>query len=127
MDKQLLDCPFCGQHPKSYFMGDDDGGYWAVYCGNCNGSETPFVGVHMDSEEAAIIAWNTRQHPEEGNAELMKVVNEQAKDEGLWCETVHASEAYLQKALRRLHEVIEGKTSEECGEDALTGIDINGG
>lgn len=45
---------------------------------------------------------------------IRSVVNEQAEDEGLWCDTRYASEAYLQAALRRLHEVIEGKTSEEC-------------
>jgi len=46
--------------------------------------------------------------------EVMEIVEEQANDEGLWCDAVYASEAYIQKALRRLHEVIEQKTSEEC-------------
>ena len=35
------------------------------------------------------------------------VVEEQAKDEGLWFVPITASEAYLQQELRRLHAVIE--------------------
>ena len=38
----------------------------------------------------------------------------QVEDPGLWFEAETAPEAYLQKALRRLHEAIEGKTAEEC-------------
>ena len=45
---------------------------------------------------------------------LRQVVNEQAEDEGLWFLSTTITEAYLQGALRRLHEIIEGKTSEEC-------------
>ena len=40
-------------------------------------------------------------------AQIKKLVNEQAEDEGLWFEAKYASEAYLQKALRRLHKIIE--------------------
>ena len=43
-----------------------------------------------------------------------QVVDEQAEDGGLWFVPVCASEAYLQAALRRLHEAVEGKTSEQC-------------
>lgn len=53
------------------------------------------------------------QSPKPDSA-IRQVVDEQANDEGLWCETKYASEAYLQAALRRLHEVIEGKSAEEC-------------
>lgn len=38
---------------------------------------------------------------------LTELVDEQANDEGLWCEAVYASEAYIQAALRRLHAAIE--------------------
>lgn len=38
---------------------------------------------------------------------LMKVVDEQADDEGLWLIAHFASEAYLQQALRKLHHEIE--------------------
>lgn len=38
---------------------------------------------------------------------LMKVVDEQADDEGLWFIAHFASEAYLQQALRKLHHEIE--------------------
>lgn len=51
--------------------------------------------------------------------EAKAVVNEQAEDDGLWFIPVGASEAYLQQALRRLHEVIENKTSEECARSLL--------
>lgn len=53
-------------------------------------------------------------------AEIKQVVNEQADDEALWCDCIYASEAYLQVALRRLHEVIEGKTSEEIGIEVIS-------
>ena len=38
---------------------------------------------------------------------LMKIVNRQAEDEGLWFDAETAPEAYLQNQLRILHEVIE--------------------
>ena len=44
----------------------------------------------------------------------LAIAQEQAEDEGLWFMAETAPEAYLQKALRRLHEAIEGKTAEEC-------------
>lgn len=38
---------------------------------------------------------------------IMDVVDEQAKNEGLWFNTTSITEAYLQQSLRKLHEVIE--------------------
>ena len=38
---------------------------------------------------------------------LKKLVAKQAEDEGLWFIAEYASEAYLQEALRLLHEAIE--------------------
>ena len=38
---------------------------------------------------------------------IQKVVAEQAKDEGLWFWACSAPEGYLQKALRKLHRIIE--------------------
>lgn len=38
---------------------------------------------------------------------LLDTVKEQANDEGLWFQAETASEAYLQAALRQLHETIE--------------------
>jgi hypothetical protein len=55
--------------------------------------------------------------------EARAIVNAQAEDELLWSRPVvglqSIQEAYLQKELRRLHEVIEGKTAEECAREAL--------
>jgi hypothetical protein len=45
---------------------------------------------------------------------IKAVVDEQAEDDGLWFIAETCAEAYLQQQLRRLHEVIEGKTSEQC-------------
>jgi DNA repair exonuclease SbcCD ATPase subunit len=45
---------------------------------------------------------------------IQSKVNEQSEDDGLWIVPRTLPEAYLQDALRTLHEVIEGKTSEEC-------------
>ncbi len=39
---------------------------------------------------------------------VMQVVNEQANDVGLWFIPVYITEDILQRALRRLHAVIEG-------------------
>jgi hypothetical protein len=41
-----------------------------------------------------------------------KVVEIQARDEGLWFEANTAPEAYLQAALRRLHRAVEGRVLE---------------
>ncbi len=41
------------------------------------------------------------------NAELIKLVNKQAEDEGLWFAAQTAPEAYLQQELRRLHSAVE--------------------
>jgi hypothetical protein len=49
----------------------------------------------------------------------IQIVNEQAEDEGLWFMPQYASEAYLQAALRRLHEAVEGKSKENCALEAL--------
>ena len=38
---------------------------------------------------------------------IIELVNKQAEDEGLWFYAETPSEAYLQKALRELHRVIE--------------------
>jgi len=40
-------------------------------------------------------------------AAIRAVVDEQAKDSGLWFAAEYASEGYLQAALRRLHRMIE--------------------
>jgi hypothetical protein len=41
-------------------------------------------------------------------AKVLAVVEEQANDEGLWFIPVTITEDILQRALRRLHEAIEG-------------------
>ena len=51
-------------------------------------------------QEELLKAWHALQ-------ELRNIVNDQAEDEGIWFITQYASEAYLQLALRRLHEAIE--------------------
>lgn len=42
--------------------------------------------------------------------ELRGLVNEQAEDEGIWFRAMYASEAYLQRALRDLHDAVERLT-----------------
>ena len=42
-----------------------------------------------------------------GFVDIRKMVDEQAEDEGLWFRAQTASEAYLQAALRNLHEEVE--------------------
>ena len=55
-------------------------------------------------------------------AEARAIVDEQANDDGLWFLAETAPEAYLQQALRRLHEAIEGKTQERCAIEAIRGL-----
>ena len=43
-------------------------------------------------------------------AKALKLVAEQAEDEGLWFVAEYASEAHLQDALRQLHKILEGET-----------------
>ena len=45
---------------------------------------------------------------------IQAVVDEQAEDEGLWIVPMHISEDFLQRALRRLHAVIEAKESPDA-------------
>ena len=57
------------------------------------------------------------------NRASMRIVSEQAGDEGLWGTNVDGTtnivEAYLQKELRRLHEAVEGKTQLESVIEAV--------
>lgn len=50
---------------------------------------------------------------------IKAVVDEQADDDGLWFIPTTITEDYLQRALRRLHAVIEGKSPEQCALEAL--------
>jgi len=63
--------------------------------------------------------WNACQTPERVLDRLRKVVDEQAEDHGLWFEAKYITEHNLQRALRRLHAAIEGKTEEECARAAM--------
>lgn len=49
----------------------------------------------------------------------LDVVREQTEDEGLWFIPKYITEDVLQKALRRLHEAVEGKTKEQCARAVL--------
>lgn len=54
---------------------------------------------------------------------LQRLVSKQAKDNTLWFEAATAPEAHLQKALRKLHEVAEGKMQKRS--DLLLEENIN--
>ena len=67
--------------------------------------------------------WQTLPACFETADELEKIkslVDEQANDEGLWFAAETAAEAYLQSALRRLHEAIEGKTADEIAKNIVS-------
>ena len=49
--------------------------------------------------------------------ELRAVVDEQAEDDALWCETSSIVEAYLQQELRRLHSIVEAHRIECWAKD----------
>jgi hypothetical protein len=50
-------------------------------------------------------------------AEIRKLVDEQAENEGLWFIAETAPEAYLQRQLRLLHALIEHFTTSHDGND----------
>lgn len=47
------------------------------------------------------------------------LVDQQANDQRLWKPPLSYPHDDVQRALRRLHEVVEGKTAEECARAAL--------
>lgn len=57
----------------------------------------------------------------ENLAAAQAVVDQQAGDDSLWFVPETLEEDIFQKALRRLHAAVEGKTPEECAGLALTG------
>ncbi len=58
---------------------------------------------------------------------LLDFVNQQAEDDGLWFIAQHASEAYLQDALRKLHALIESELSAPKPADGLPSNPVRGG
>lgn len=56
---------------------------------------------------------------EAARGEAQRLVAKQAEDAGLWFIAERATEAYLQRALRRLHAIIERKSPAECAIAAL--------
>lgn len=48
-----------------------------------------------------------------------QIVDEQAADPMLWCRPGTIVEDALQKALRRLHAAIEGKSPDQCAKEAM--------
>ena len=42
-------------------------------------------------------------------ADILRFIDAQAEDEGLWCEAQYASEAYIQRGLRGCHAYIESR------------------
>ena len=70
---------------------------------------------------ARLVAENIELKGRVEDERLREAVNSQAEDEGLWFEAKTAPEAYLQQELRRLHEIIEGKTGDECAREVVAG------
>ena len=57
------------------------------------------------------------------NPEVLKLVEEQANDEGLWFRAETLAEANVQAALRKLHAAIEGKSPMVCALESLAAYD----
>jgi len=54
---------------------------------------------------------------------IQGIVSAQALDEGLWFKAQTAPEGYLQQELRALHEVVEGKSGEECAREIIRDVE----
>lgn len=52
-------------------------------------------------------------------AAIKSLVDEQANDPGLWFKPETCAEAVLQRALRQIHAVIDGKSPEQCAIEVL--------
>jgi Lar family restriction alleviation protein len=66
----LLPCPFCGGAVavEKVFASDqyESYGYWSIECTAHEAQTGLFCGVHADSEDEAIAAWNRRAPDEAG-------------------------------------------------------------
>jgi DnaJ-class molecular chaperone len=101
-------CPVC--EGRSVFQGSP--------CYKCRGQGYVVRGPHdvassLDApdereQELARLRAESRELYDRLQA-IRSVVEAQAEDDGLWFKSAFASEAYLQRGLRELHEVIEGK------------------
>jgi hypothetical protein len=112
----LLPCRMCGSAPRAGECRIEDDGYSFV---ECPATDHTCL-VHADSPEEAAAVWNrTPAAVAPAVMEAMAIVNEQAEDERLWFLPKYITEDYLQRALRRLHAAIEGKSPEECAASAL--------
>lgn len=61
LQDRLRACPWCGHGPTVHYVGDEDGGYHEVACYTPHTKTgSLFCGVHTDTEEEAITAWNAR-------------------------------------------------------------------
>ena len=109
MAEMMLDgtlCEGCGS-----YIDDEEGEGFPRYCSpECaRGAGITYVNPkrrtrHMDEKS------------------IRALVEEQAKDEGLWFHAETCAEAYVQQALRDLHAVIEGRTAEQCAAIILNSI-----
>lgn len=60
-----------------------------------------------------------RSHWQDEVERARRVVSEQAEDPMLWCAPGNIVEEALQKALRKLHEAVEGRSADQCAVDAI--------
>lgn len=75
--------------------------------GECSDEDIELITKALDEAEA--------RGREYALAPIKELVNQQAQDPGLWFILKSNSETrYLQNAIRRLHEVVENHSSEEC-------------
>lgn len=111
----LKACPFCGGKPErvdieatfdditGHFQEENAGGSF-IRCTRCDASSA----IHFDRKENITSSWNNRVPACE---DVISVIREQAEDGGLWFVAETITEDILQRALRRLHAVIEGDSS----------------
>ncbi len=93
------------QSREQYAIGTNCG-----WCGRGLPGGAPPLADRIAALEAELLKHTLMWYAERERREaVLRVVHEQACDDGLWFRAEHATEAHLQAALRRLHAAIEGE------------------
>ncbi len=76
--------------------------------GTCEYCRGPIGGSRLSFRKYCSVRCENKEQGRQAALEpIRKMVDAQAKDDGLWFDALTAPEAYLQQELRKLHAVVE--------------------